>query len=91
MAELIVEIVSLDRSVWTGTARMVRVRTSEGDIGILPGHEAVAGLLKTGDFALDPVDGTRVEGRIDAGFVFVDSDRVTIVADNVELPGAAAA
>lgn len=55
------------------------------------GHEAVAGILKPGDFAVDPVDGSRLEGTIDAGFVFVDNDRVTIVADNVELPGAAAA
>ena len=90
MAEMIVEIVSLERPVWTGTARMVRVRTTEGDIGILPGHEAVAGLLKPGDFAVDPVNGSRFEGRIDAGFVFMDNDRVTLVADNVELPDAAA-
>ncbi len=90
MAEMIVEIVSLEQAVWTGTARMVRVRTSEGDIGILPGHEAVAGLLRPGGFALDPLDGSRLEGTIDSGFVFVDSDRVTIVADNVELTSAAA-
>ncbi|MFI7483225.1 F0F1 ATP synthase subunit epsilon [Kocuria sp. M1R5S2] len=89
MAEMIVEIVSLDRPVWTGTARMVRVRTTEGDIGILPGHEAVAGLLKAGGFAVDPVSGSRLEGTIDAGFLFMDNDRVTIVADNVELPASA--
>ena len=91
MAEMIVEVVALDRSVWTGTARLVRVRTTEGDIGILPGHEAVAGILRPGAFAVDPVDGARLEGSIDAGFVFMDSDRVTIVADNVELSGSAAA
>ena len=88
---MIVEVVALDRSVWTGTARMVRVRTTEGDIGILPGHEAVAGILRPGEFAVDPLDGARLEGRIDAGFVFMDSNRVTIVADNVELAGATAA
>jgi F-type H+-transporting ATPase subunit epsilon len=91
MAEMIVEIVSLEQSVWSGTARMVRVRTTEGDIGILPGHEAVAGLLRPGDLAVDPVDGPRLEGRIDSGFVFMDNNRVTIVADNVELGGDAAA
>ncbi len=90
MAEMIVEIVSLDRSVWTGTARMVRVRSSEGDIGILAGHEAVAGILKPGDFAVEPVDGPRLEGTIDAGFMFVDQDRITIVADNVDLSRTAA-
>lgn len=91
MAEMIVEIVSLEQSVWSGTARMVRVRTTEGDIGILPGHEAVAGLLRPGDLAVDPVDGQRLEGRIDSGFVFMDNNRVTIVADNVELGGDSAA
>jgi len=86
---MIVEVVALDQSVWTGTARMVRVRTTEGDIGILPGHEAVAGILRPGQFAVEPVDGPRFGGTIDAGFVFMDNNRVTIVADSVELADAA--
>ena len=53
MAELIVEVVALDRKIWSGTARLVRVRTTEGDIGILPGHESVAGLLKPGGQTVD--------------------------------------
>ncbi|MDN5631194.1 F0F1 ATP synthase subunit epsilon [Glutamicibacter protophormiae] len=85
MAELIVEIVALDRMVWNGTARLVRVRTTEGDIGIMPGHESMAGLLKPGEFAIDRVDGDRMRGTIDAGFVSVDNNRVTVVADEVSL------
>lgn len=85
MAELIVEIVALDRMVWNGTARLVRVRTTEGDIGIMPGHESMAGLLKPGEFAIDRVDGGRMRGTIDAGFVSVDNNRVTVVADEVSL------
>lgn len=85
MAELIVEIVALDRMVWNGTARLVRVRTTEGDIGIMPGHESMAGLLKPGEFAIDRVDGDRLGGRIDSGLVSVDDNRVTVVADKVTL------
>lgn len=85
MAELIVEIVALDRKIWNGTARLVRVRTTEGDIGIMPGHESMAGLLKPGEFAIDRVDGDRMRGTIDAGFVSVDNNRVTVVADEVSL------
>ena len=85
MAELIVEIVALDRKIWTGTARLVRVRTTEGDIGIMPGHESMAGLLKPGEFAIDRVEGDRLTGRIDSGLVSVDQNRVTIVADTVSL------
>lgn len=87
MAELIVEVVALDRKIWAGTAKMVRVRTTEGDIGILPGHESVAGLLKPGEFAVERVDGGRLSGRIDSGFISVDSNRVTVVADEVDFDG----
>ena len=85
MAELIVEIVALDRKIWAGAARLVRVRTTEGDIGIMPGHESMAGLLKPGEFAIDRVDGDRLGGRIDSGLVSVDDNRVTVVADTVTL------
>ena len=85
MAELIVEIVALDRKIGAGAARLVRVRTTEGDIGIMPGHESMAGLLKPGEFAIDRVDGDRLGGRIDSGLVSVDDNRVTVVADKVTL------
>lgn len=83
MAELIVEIVALDRKIWDGTATLVRVRTTEGDIGILPGHESMAGLLRPGELVVDRVDGDRLRGHIDAGFISVDSNRVSVVADRV--------
>ena len=85
MAELIVEIVALDRKIWTGTARLVRVRTTEGDIGIMPGHESMAGLLKPGEFAIDRVDGDRRVGSIDSGFGCVESSRGAGGADEVSV------
>ena len=85
MAELIVEIVALDRKIWAGAARLVRVRTTEGDIGVMPGHQSMAGLLKPGEFAIDRVEGDRLTGRIDSGLVSVDQTRVTLVADTVSL------
>ena len=85
MAELIVEIVALDRKIWAGAARLVRVRTTEGDIGVMPGHQSMAGLLKPGEFAIDRVEGDRLTGRIDSGLVSVDQNRVTIVANTVSL------
>ena len=79
------EIVALDRKIWAGAARLVRVRTTEGDIGVMPGHQSMAGLLKPGEFAIDRVEGDRLTGRIDSGLVSVDQNRVTIVADTVSL------
>ncbi len=33
-----VELVAADRLVWSGEAKMVIARTTEGDVGILPNH-----------------------------------------------------
>lgn len=86
---LIVEVVEVDQSVWSGQARQVIVNTMEGEIGILAGHVPVAGVLQEGRVVIDPIDGNRVEGRVDGGIVSVDSNRVTIVADHFS-EGAAA-
>lgn len=79
---LIVEVVELAESVWTGEARQVIVRTTSGEMGILSGHVPVAGVLEAGRVIIDPVDGQRIEGRVDGGIISVDSNRVTIVADH---------
>ncbi|WP_159618494.1 F0F1 ATP synthase subunit epsilon [Arthrobacter zhaoguopingii] len=84
-AELEVEIVAADHFVWSGQATMVKARTSEGEIGILPGHSPVLALLGEGELAIQPVSGERVVVAVDSGFFSVDSNRVVIVADNATI------
>ncbi len=43
-----VELVAADRLVWSGEATMVIARTTEGDIGVLPGHAPNLSLLVDG-------------------------------------------
>ena len=86
MAELQVDLVSVDRRVWSGEATMVIARTTEGEIGILPGHAPVLGVL---------VDGSTVEVReasgetllvaINGGFLSVDQTGVRILAESAVL------
>lgn len=85
MAELDVEVVASDHAVWSGTAKAVRGRTVEGDMGILPGHTPVLALLSEGELVIEPVQGAPVTAHVDGGFFSVDSDRVTIVADDAQL------
>ena len=40
-----VEVVSADRVVWSGRSSNIIAKTVEGEIGILPGHEPVLGVL----------------------------------------------
>ena len=54
MAELKVEIVSEERSVWNGTASAVSARTVDGEIGILPGHTPMLAVLGDGEVVVVP-------------------------------------
>ncbi|WP_026555386.1 F0F1 ATP synthase subunit epsilon [Arthrobacter sp. 35W] len=85
MANLEVEIVAADHAVWSGAAKMVKARTSDGEIGILPGHSPLLAILAEGELAIEPLDGARIAVTVDGGFFSVDSDRVVIVADNAQL------
>lgn len=84
MANLEVELVAADRSVWSGEARMVSAPAADGDIGILPGHSPVLTVLRAGAVRITPVDGTVRTVHIDAGFMSVDADRVTVVVDTAQ-------
>lgn len=90
MAELQVEIVAADHFVWSGAASLVKARTSDGEIGIMPGHTPVLAILAAGELSIVPLEGSRIEVTVDGGFFSVDSDRVVIVADNAQINSGAA-
>lgn len=83
--QLNVELVVPDRRVWSGSAQMVVARTSEGDIGILPGHEPVLGLLVTGQVSVRMADGELLAVAVHGGFLSVADDNVSILAEVAEL------
>ena len=57
MAEMTVELVAVERRVWSGKATFVFARTTVGEIGILPGHEqTLAQLEEAGVVRIDGVD-----------------------------------
>ncbi|MBK8470059.1 MAG: F0F1 ATP synthase subunit epsilon [Candidatus Phosphoribacter sp.] len=87
MSELQVELVAADRRIWTGEATMVRCRTASGEIGIMPGHTPLLGILVSGDLAVHKADGTQTLATVDGGFLSVEHDRVMIVADHVYVQG----
>lgn len=84
MGELHVELVAADRKVWEGDAKQVSARTVEGEMGILPGHTPLLGILVSGDVRIESLAGQVHAATIDSGFLSVDHDRVTIVAEAVD-------
>lgn len=80
-----VELVAADRSVWSGEATLVRARTAEGEIGIMAGHEPLLAILAPGDVAIASSGSDGVTATVSGGFFSVDHDKVTIVAETVEV------
>ena len=88
MSSLNVELVAADRKVWSGEASMVRARSTEGEIGIMPGHTPLLSVLIEGDVVIHGTDGDQT-ASVDGGFLSVDHDNVTIVAETVQAPARA--
>ncbi len=86
MAEMNVELVAVERQVWSGTATSVIVRTVEGDIGVLPGHAPLLAQLKEGFSArIVLVGGEELAVALHGGFLSVTRDRVSILAEDAQL------
>ena len=85
MAELKVSVVSADHGVWSGLAKQVIARTTEGEIGILAGHEPLLAILGEGEVRVTTTDGNVVTANAADGFLSVEHDTITIVARNAAL------
>ena len=60
-----VELVAADRLVWSGQATMVIARTTEGDVGILPGHAPMVVALGVGALYIQGDGSTQVAAAVD--------------------------
>ena len=86
MAELHVELVSVEREVWSGEATMVVARTTEGEIGILPGHAPLLGQLAEGGVVtVFETSGSQRLIAVHGGFLSVTEQGVTLLAEVAEL------
>ncbi|WP_207948255.1 F0F1 ATP synthase subunit epsilon [Metallococcus carri] len=80
-----VDVVAADRKVWEGEANSVYARTVEGELGILPQHTPLLSVLADGaEVRIDPTNGERQALTVSGGFISVDHNRVTVVADQIE-------
>ena len=86
MATLQVELVAVERMLWSGEARMVIARTTEGELGVLPGHAPLLGQLAEGGVVTIRVaDGDDVIVAAHGGFLSVSDRGVSILAETAEI------
>ena len=81
-----VEVVSADEVVWSGTSTNVIAKTTDGEIGILPGHAPVLAVLQPSAVVIFGEDGrSRQVVAVDGGFVSVSQGRVSILSEYAQL------
>jgi len=85
MAELNVEIVAVDRKIWSGEATFLFTRTTVGEIGILPRHiPLVAQLVDDAMVRVEREGQDDLRIAIDGGFISVTEEGVTVLAESAE-------
>ena len=86
MATVHVELVSVERLLWSGEARMVIARTTEGELGVLPGHAPLLGELAEGGVVIIRTEsGDDVVVAAHGGFLSVTERGVSILAETAEI------
>jgi F-type H+-transporting ATPase subunit epsilon len=86
VATLQVELVAVERMIWSGEATMVIARTTEGELGVLPGHAPLLGELAPGGVVrIRAESGEDLVVAAHGGFLSVTEKGVSILAETAEI------
>lgn len=85
MAELDVDIVSVERKIWSGKGTFLFTRTTAGEIGILPNHiPLLAQLVDDAMVRVEREGEDDLRIAVDGGYLSVTEAGVTILAESAE-------
>lgn len=83
--QLQVDLVSVEEKVWSGEADMVVARTTEGELGVLPGHEPLLGqLAEPSQVRIKRSGAEELRYDVSGGFLSVTGEGVTVLAESCE-------
>jgi len=81
--QLHVELVAVEETVWSGEAEMVMARTTEGELGVMPGHAPLLGqLAEPGQVRIKVAGGEQLSYEVAGGFLSVSNQGVTVLAES---------
>jgi F-type H+-transporting ATPase subunit epsilon len=81
--QLHVRVVAVEESVWSGDAEMVVARTTEGEIGVLPGHAPLLGHhQEPAQVRVKLSGGEQLTYDVTGGFLSIDEGGVTVLAES---------
>lgn len=82
-ATFALEIVTPERYFFDGQVEMLITRTSQGDIGILKGHENMVAPLAVGEIRIKQGEEFK-SAACSGGFMTVTQEKVTLITDAAE-------
>ena len=80
-----VDVVSPEGTLWSGDAEFLVARTTEGEIGVLAGHEPLMAALTAGAVLIDHEGDQRTTIAVHGGFMQVVENRVTLLTDRARI------
>ena len=81
--EFTLRIITPERVFYEGIVDMVEFNTTEGQIGVLPGHIPLTVIVKPGILHITEKDGEK-EAALHSGFAEILPEGVTILAEIIE-------
>ena len=81
----LLRVITPDRVFYENQVQMVEFDTTEGEIGVLPGHIPMTVIIRPGILTITEAGGDK-EAALHAGFAELLPDRVTILAEIIEWP-----
>lgn len=84
--DFLLRIITPDRVFYENHVDMVEFNTTEGEIGVLPGHIPMTVIVKPGILNITESEGVK-KAALHAGFAEILPEGVTILAEIIEWPG----
>lgn len=82
---ILLRVITPERVFYENQVKMVEFNTTEGEIGVLPGHIPLTVIIKPGVLDITEEDGDKT-AALHAGFAEILPDKITILAEIVEWP-----
>lgn len=86
MAQMTVQVVTPDGIVYDHHAAFVQARTTEGELGILPGHTSLIAVLAVDELKVRRIDDEKHVDwvAVNGGVIEISDDMIQIIADSAE-------
>jgi F-type H+-transporting ATPase subunit epsilon len=81
MSTIRVDVVSAEQSIFSGEAKFVALPGENGELGILRGHTPLITRIRPGSVRIEKADGDEEFVFVAGGYLEVQPDHVTVLAD----------